>query len=253
MTPSCRSRRTEQHKLWYARIAITGSGLFWFLLSLLGMQAPAAGQSLEWTQLMPPPQSAAMAFDSARGVTVLFTGSTGATNGETWESNGTVWTQRAVSGPSPRGGHAMAYDAARGVTVLFGGYNWPNSYGDTWEWNGTAWTQRAVSGPSPRTSCAVYDAGPRRGSALWGRDDWRRRQRGDLGMGRHSLDSKGSERARAPMGTRDGLRHRPRCDHAVRWLRSQCPQWRNLGMGRHSLDAASSDRALAEAVTCHGL
>ena len=33
----------------------------------------------------------------------------------------TAWTQRLVSGPSPRNNHAMAYDAARHVTVLFGG------------------------------------------------------------------------------------------------------------------------------------
>ena len=33
-----------------------------------------------------------------------------------------MWTQRVISGPSPRYAHAMAYDAANHVTVLFGGY-----------------------------------------------------------------------------------------------------------------------------------
>jgi len=62
----------------------------------------------------------------------------------------TEWSQRAVSGPSPRFGSAMAYDSARGVTVLFGGYDGSVGTAVTWEWNGTAWTQRVVSGPSPR-------------------------------------------------------------------------------------------------------
>lgn len=62
-----------------------------------------------------------MAYDAARGLTVLFGGWTGGTNNaQTWEWDGTAWTQRVVSGPSGRVSHAMAYDAARGVTVLFG-------------------------------------------------------------------------------------------------------------------------------------
>jgi len=68
------------------------------------------------------------------------------------------WTQRAVSGPSPRYSHAMAHDAARGVTVLFGGYT-GSFNAETWEWNGMVWTQRVVSGPSARgDSAMVYDA-----------------------------------------------------------------------------------------------
>ncbi|HMN39575.1 MAG TPA: kelch repeat-containing protein [Phycisphaerales bacterium] len=101
-----------------------------------------------------------MAYDSARGVTVLFGGSPAFDySGETWEWNGSAWTQRLVTGPSPRLWHAMAYDAGRGVTVLFGGAtNGPNS-GETWEWNGSTWTQRLVSGPSPRYQHTMaYDA-----------------------------------------------------------------------------------------------
>jgi hypothetical protein len=118
-----------------------------------------------WTQVAfppPPRKDHAMAYDTARGVTVLFGGYIDNTHasGETWEWNGTVWTQRAVSGPSPRFGHAMVYDTARGVTVLFGGnLGGDVSNGETWEWNGTAWTQRTVSGPSPRYYHAMaYDA-----------------------------------------------------------------------------------------------
>src|SRR5205823_1183060 len=93
----------------------------------------------------------------------------GASNGETWEWNGTAWTQRAVSGPSPRGHHAMAYDIGRGVTVLFGGSDGTSS-GETWEWNGSAWTQRAAPGPSARYGHAMVHDAARRVMVLFGGD-----------------------------------------------------------------------------------
>jgi len=54
----------------------------------------------------------AMAYDSARGVTVLFGGSgnSGPVR-DTWEWDGTTWALRSNSGPSPRYSHAMAYDS----------------------------------------------------------------------------------------------------------------------------------------------
>src|SRR5690606_17141152 len=87
----------------------------------------------DWTRLDVAGPSArhshAMAYDSARAVTVLFGGNhwmheLPVFDGETWEWDGIAWTQRTVAGPSPspRHNHTMAYDAARGVTVLFGGY-----------------------------------------------------------------------------------------------------------------------------------
>ena len=55
--------------------------------------------------------------------------------GDTWEWDGTAWTQRSpASAPSPQQGHAMAYDAARGRVVLFGGHD-SFRRGDTWEWD----------------------------------------------------------------------------------------------------------------------
>jgi hypothetical protein len=104
-----------------------------------------------------------MAYDSGRGVTVLFGGLAGpayALSGETWEWNGSAWTQRLVIGPSPRYGHAMAYDAVHNVTVLFGGNtsgqpNSPHFNGETWQWDGSAWTQRTGSGPSERAGHAM--------------------------------------------------------------------------------------------------
>src|SRR5262249_44196351 len=70
---------------------------------------------------------------------------------DTWEWDGTSWTQRASTGPSAREGSAAAYDGGRQKTVLFGG----KSPGDTWEWNGTSWTQRTSGEPSPRFEHAM--------------------------------------------------------------------------------------------------
>jgi len=71
-----------------------------------------------------------MAYDSARGVTVLFGGDRD--DGKTWEWDGASWTERNITGPSPRWEHAMVYDSARRVSVLFGGGLGPEK-GDTWD------------------------------------------------------------------------------------------------------------------------
>jgi hypothetical protein len=102
-----------------------------------------------------------MAYDSGRGVTVLFGGDNGTTYfDDTWEWDGNAWTMRATGGPSGRTMLAMAYDRARGVTVLFGGGT--PSAGDnneTWEWNGNSWTLRSTTGPLDRRGAALaYDS-----------------------------------------------------------------------------------------------
>ncbi len=105
-----------------------------------------------------------LAYDSARGVVVLFGGrawnlGTATLVGDTWEWDGTIWTERGVVGPSRRWRHAMANDPLRGVTILFGGQA-PDgtSLGDTWEWNGQTWTQRSATGPAARFDHAMaYD------------------------------------------------------------------------------------------------
>ena len=127
----------------------------------------------------------AMAFDSIRGVTVLFSGSS-STNGtlfyaDTWEFDGTRWTQRDASGPAPRQYATMAFDSARGVTVLYGGIlrNGTRS-AETWEWNGSSWTQRVVSGPGARDRHAMAFDSVRNVTVLfsgyrdggWNSDTW---------------------------------------------------------------------------------
>ena len=74
---------------------------------LMFTPTPVRAQLIEWTlREVSGPSSrdrVAIAYDAARGVIVLFGGSTdNGLSGETWEWNGTVWIQRMVSGPSPR-------------------------------------------------------------------------------------------------------------------------------------------------------
>jgi hypothetical protein len=97
-----------------------------------------------------------MAYDSVRGVTVMY-GGIGPNNlvlGDTWEWDGATWTERALGGPRP--------PAARGAKMIF------NSKGkvcvmlvnnQTWEWNGEAWSLRSLAGPTPiRTGYSMaYD------------------------------------------------------------------------------------------------
>jgi hypothetical protein len=120
---------------------------------------------VNWVQrspaTVPPARHAhAMAYDSARGVTVLFGGYDGsAYRNDTWEWDGVNWVQRSpATVPPARVIHAMAYDSARGVTVLFGGH--PVYLDDTWEWNGVNWLQRApATVPPGRESHAMaYDS-----------------------------------------------------------------------------------------------
>lgn len=64
----------------------------------------------------------ALAYDAARGNTVLFGGaSLISIFRDTWTWDGNEWAQHPVAGPAARSGHAMAFDAARNVAILFGG------------------------------------------------------------------------------------------------------------------------------------
>jgi cysteine-rich repeat protein len=108
----------------------------------------------------------AMAYDASRRKVVLFGGS--ANNGagpinETWEWDGTTWTQifSPASGVEGRAGHAMVYDAGRRRVILFGGRQGRgDAKSDTWEWDGVSWTQLStINDPPPRYRHRIaYDA-----------------------------------------------------------------------------------------------
>ena len=142
------------------------------------------GETWEWDgttwSLMsttgPTPRSYhCMAYDSGRQRVLMFGG--GFTNywgpfylNDTWEWDGTSWTQVATSGPSPRWYSAMSYDAARQRTVLFGGRTAGGNAGDTWEWDGTSWRMVQASGPAPRSQHSMaYD--PTRQTLMFGSGD----------------------------------------------------------------------------------
>jgi len=81
--------------------------------------------------------------------------------GDTWEWNGTAWSERPVDSPGPRDHHAMAFDEARGVMVMFGGQNAARTFpNDTWTYDGTAWTRvdSTTGPPSAGHHAMAYDA-----------------------------------------------------------------------------------------------
>lgn len=137
-------------------------------------QIPISSQSINnvftetvaWVQLFPatspPPRLChEMAYDSARGVTVLFGGGDRFSPlGDTWIWNGTNWIELNPNhSPSSRRLHAMAYESDRGVVVLFGGNDGSTQLDDTWEWNGSNWVERfPTTAPSARTlQTMTYD------------------------------------------------------------------------------------------------
>jgi hypothetical protein len=125
-----------------------------------------------------PRMYAAMAYDATRDRMVLFGGQPAWNNpsyaGDTWEWDGSSWTQAATTGPNGRSASLMVYDPVRQRVVLFGGYTGGASnysdrvyYDDTWEWDGVQWTKVHISGPSPSPrhgGAAFYDVN--RGSII---------------------------------------------------------------------------------------
>jgi hypothetical protein len=128
-----------------------------------------------WTQLTPPTSppartDARMAYDVVRQRVVLF-GGYGIVNwsavyrSDTWEWDGTTWTQvPTVVTPPPRLGAGMTYDAAHERVVLFGGYTGESTdgggvLGDTWQWDGRVWTESTPtsSPPAAQKSELAYD------------------------------------------------------------------------------------------------
>ncbi len=126
---------------------------------------------IEWREIEvpgpPPRRGHKMAYDSRRGVTVLFGGMNDDINtlyGDTWEFDGESWTQVANFGPSPRAWHDVVFHETRGTVILFGGsdtiFEPTVVHGDTWEWNGSTWTPIDLpTSPEPRFGHAMaYDS-----------------------------------------------------------------------------------------------
>jgi hypothetical protein len=143
-----------------------GSGQTWLFTGSRWMRSPGGG---------PPARvSTAMVYDSARARVILFGGGDpdyyGARWADTWEWDGTVWTQRLGRGPSARASHSMAYDSVRHRVVLFGGVAANGQrLADTWEWDGVAWAQRLpAAGPPARHGAFMAFDSARARTVLFG-------------------------------------------------------------------------------------
>src|SRR5436305_13867004 len=80
---------------------------------------------------------------------------------DTWDWDGTLWTQVADTGPSARQGLAMAFDPTASRVVLFGGASGSNFLADSRSWDGSELTQVADTVPAPRNGSAIADDVPR--------------------------------------------------------------------------------------------
>ncbi len=124
-----------------------------------------------WTELHPaqsPPARWGAAGAVLNGKLVVFGGITGLAwpdaplMNDTWEWDGTTWTERSPSrSPSPRNGAALA--TLGNTVVLFGGLTAGATTladaGDTWTWDGTAWTQlEPATSPPARAYAAAGSA-----------------------------------------------------------------------------------------------
>ena len=145
----------------------------WTLGLLVLVSASAIWPRGGWAELHPahtPGRRAnsAVAYDPARQRLVMFggisdwIGSSFFYEHDTWEWDGTDWTEKKpATSPPARAGHMMVYDEKRGVVVLFGGEDKASTYffSDTWTWDGETWTQHAPYSypPGRRGGQLFYD------------------------------------------------------------------------------------------------
>ncbi|HUQ03954.1 MAG TPA: hypothetical protein VM261_15760 [Kofleriaceae bacterium] len=127
----------------------------------------ASGDGCQATCRLPirPPArwAAALAYDSARDVLVMFGGYSNVPLRDTWEWNGIDWIERVPPEPLPprRGRAAMAFDPVRQRVLMFGGYDSMNgALDDFWEWDGQTWHQieRADHPAGSIQPAMVFDA-----------------------------------------------------------------------------------------------
>ena len=128
-----------------------------------------------WTQLTPTTSPTAKAgnelvVDLLRGVVVMYGGVNtspfgGASVDQTWEWNGTSWTQVfPTTTPGGLGSYGACYDLVRSRVVLYGGTAdtfFPIAANGTWEYDGSNWSLiPTVGSPGPLERPAMcYHAG----------------------------------------------------------------------------------------------
>lgn len=113
-------------------VAIDGAGAIW--------QFDGSAWTAVATPGAPPPRTGAgLAYDAARQRLVLFGGVDAglAPLADTWEWDGSSWSQQLPALSPPGGGNTMAWDGQRVVLVTAQVSAGTTS---TWTWNGTAWS-----------------------------------------------------------------------------------------------------------------
>jgi hypothetical protein len=126
------------------------------------------GPLLSLQMLSAQPQSApcprsgfSLAFDSNRGVVVLFGGQDSANGrlGDTWEWGAGGWNRVEVTGPAARMNAPMTYDTKEKRIFLFGGRTESGVDNGLWTYDGHVWKQAdGALAPAPRQlATMVYD------------------------------------------------------------------------------------------------
>lgn len=139
--------------------------------AVLGCTGALSIAQATWTQLpvgsgIGPVTGPLVSYDVVRNVTVVFS------NPQTWEFDGSTWTNR-TNGPAPRNGW-ISYDLARGRHVV---YERPQGTTPTvptqhtWEWDGSSWTDHGLTNAPVLDVIAGMAYDPRRGAVvLFGND-----------------------------------------------------------------------------------
>src|SRR5579864_4842055 len=122
---------------------------------------PSASPS---TATSPPARAfAATAYDADRHKMMLFGGLGNGFLNDTWEWNGTSWTQLfPAHAPAARQSAGFVWDSARHVMLPFGGLAEGGvALDDTWKWDGIDWVPlRTAHCPTPRAPSAIaFDEG----------------------------------------------------------------------------------------------
>ena len=107
----------------------------------------------------PPPRSSAMiAYDPVRKKTLLFGGNDFASQplGDTWEWNGTAWTELHPVGRTPpaRSDGTLTWNPGRRrLTLISGRASFLGIIDDAWEWTGDAWAEiKPLTTPGARAA-----------------------------------------------------------------------------------------------------
>ena len=118
-----------------------------------------------------PREDAAVVFDPLRDCVLMFGGKGQTYGNETWQHDGSQWTQLSPLNQPPAGPASMVFDVARGVVVL-AVVPFVPSPPEIWEWDGSDWQLRVAVGnrPSPRLETSFVHDPVRQRSVLLGGD-----------------------------------------------------------------------------------